>query len=159
MWLFLLKFRASVGTFWGPKGLLGDMYVVGSWPYFLSPQAQKAAAQQHHHHAAVAATPPGQQTTAVVPTAAGGGLYPSLEDYMGLNLAGYTAVSSNQLQHMLSHAKLAQCHTGLKLMMIRLHLANWRQPWTKVVPLFGIRGFNVVLYVFYLFAVYKNKTV
>ena len=80
--------------------VLGETYVLGSWPYFLSPQAQKAAAQQHHH-AAVAAPPPGQQTTAVVAAAAGGGLYPSLEDYMGLNLAGYTAVSSNQLQRML----------------------------------------------------------
>ena len=58
------------------------------------PQAQVAAAQ---HHAAVTAPPPGQQTTAVVATA-GGGLYPSLEDYMGLNLAGYTPVSSDQLQ-------------------------------------------------------------
>ena len=56
------------------------------------PQAQAAAAKQQH--GAVTAPPPTQQTTAVV--AAGGGLYPSLEDYMGLNLAGYQAVSLHQ---------------------------------------------------------------
>lgn len=61
---------------------------VHNQPSPLPPQAQVAT----QPHGAMAVPPPGQQTTAVV-VPMGGGLYPSLEDYMGLNLTGYSAVS------------------------------------------------------------------